>query len=230
MTQDGRQPPIEIAPSILSADFSRVGEQVRDVLEGGARRIHVDVMDGMFVPNITVGPRMVQCLRPLARSYGAIVEVHLMIVQPERYIADFTAAGADLVIVHVETCPHLNGTIQHIRQLGAKPGVTLNPATPLVTLEEVLADVEHVLVMTVNPGFGNQELIPATLEKVSRLRETLDRRDLQQVDIEVDGGVHRETIAAVARAGANVAVAGSAVFNDEAPPGVNLQSLYAAVR
>ena len=163
-------------------------------------------MDGMFVPNITVGPRMVQCLRPLARSYGAIVEVHLMIVQPERYIADFTAAGADLVIVHVETCPHLNGTIQHIRQLGAKPGVTLNPATPLVTLEEVLADVEHVLVMTVNPGFGNQELIPATLEKVSRLRETLDRRDLQQVDIEVDGGVHRETIAAVARAGANVAV------------------------
>ncbi len=220
---------IEIVPSILSADFTRLGGQVRDVLRAGVKRIQVDVMDGMFVPNIAMGPHMVECLQSLTRPFGAIIEAHLMIVQPDRYLEDFSKAGADLLIVHVEACTHLNRTIQHIRQLGARPGVALNPATPLVTLEEVLADVEQVLVMTVNPGFGNQELIPATLEKVVRLRKMLEDRGLRGTNIEVDGGVHRETIAAVARAGATLAVAGSAIFNNEGSISINLQSLYAAV-
>ncbi|MFN8454403.1 MAG: ribulose-phosphate 3-epimerase [Anaerolineae bacterium] len=216
---------IEIAPSILAADFSRLGEQVRDCLKAGITRIHMDVMDGQFVPNITFGPLVVEALRPLADSFGAMLETHLMIIQPERYLADFIKAGADLVIVHVETCPHLHRTVQNIHQLGAKAGVVINPATPLATLEEILPDADQILLMTVNPGFGGQELIPATLDKISRLRRTLAERNLSHIPIEVDGGVNRETIETIARAGADIFVAGSAVFNSRASVAENLKSL-----
>jgi ribulose-phosphate 3-epimerase len=216
---------IEIAPSILSADFSRLGEQVREALSAGTKRIHVDVMDGHFVPNITMGPIVVKALRPLVSQFGSMLEVHLMITQPERYLADFAQAGADGLIVHVETCPHLHRTIQNLRELGVRPGVTLNPATPLVTLEEILPDVEQVLVMTVNPGFGGQEFIPASLDKIARLRTMLMNRGLARIPIEVDGGIHAGTIAAVAKAGATIAVAGSAVFSGQSSVATNIQAL-----
>ncbi len=219
---------IEIAPSILAADFSRLGQQVQGCLEAGIKRIHMDVMDGQFVPNITFGPLVVEALRPLADSFGAMLETHLMIVQPERYLADFVQAGADLVLVHVETCPHLHRTVQNIHQLGAKAGVVINPATPLVTLEEILPEVEQVLLMTVNPGFGGQELIPATLDKIARLRRTLTERNLGHIPIEVDGGVNRETIGTIARAGADIFVAGSGVFNNRGSIAENLKSLIEA--
>jgi len=202
---------IEIAPSILSADFSRLGERVSDCLEAGIRRIHIDVMDGQFVPNITIGPLVVQSLRPLADQFKATLDVHLMIVQPERFLADFRRAGADIISVHVEACPHLHRTIQMIRELGAGAGVAINPATPLESLEEILPDVDQIIVMTVNPGFGGQELIPATVRKVARLSQILKKRSLNRVAIEVDGGVHERTIAKMAAAGATHAVAGSAV-------------------
>lgn len=219
---------IEFAPSILAADFSRLGEQVRGCLEAGITRIHMDVMDGQFVPNITFGPLVVEALRPLADSFGAILETHLMIIQPERYLADFVRAGANLVLVHVETCPHLHRTIQNIHQLGVKAGVVINPATPLVTLDEILPDVEQILLMTVNPGFGGQELIPATLDKITRLRHILVERNLSHIPIEVDGGVNRDTMGAIARAGADIFVAGSAVFNSRTSIAENLKSLLEA--
>jgi ribulose-phosphate 3-epimerase len=219
---------IEIAPSILSADFSRLGEQVRAALECGVRRIHVDVMDGQFVPNITIGPAVQESIRALAAEYGALLETHLMIVAPERYLADFARAGSNVLIVHVETCPHLHRTVQQIRELGVRPGVAINPATPLVLLEEVLPFVDQVLVMTVNPGFGGQAFIETCRDKVARLRRTLDARGLHDVLIEVDGGIHPGTIADVARAGAALAVAGSAVFNSRAPVAENLRALRAA--
>jgi ribulose-phosphate 3-epimerase len=199
---------ILIAPSILSADFARLGEQVRAAEAAGADLIHVDVMDGHFVPNISVGPLVVRALRPVTHLP---LDVHLMIAQPERYIDEFARAGADIIKVHVETCPHLERTLQQIREAGARPGVTLNPATPLMLLEEVLDQVEVVLVMTVNPGFGGQKLIPATLDKVRRLRQTLDARGLACA-IQVDGGVNAQTAASVVRAGADVLVVGAAVF------------------
>jgi ribulose-phosphate 3-epimerase len=219
---------IELAPSILSADFSRLGQQVSDALACGIKRIHVDVMDGHFVPNISMGPHVVQCIKPIVAAAGAIIETHLMVEQPERYLADFVKAGSDIVIVHVETCPHLHRTLQQIRELGAKVGVTLNPATPLVTLEEVLGDVDHVLVMTVNPGFGGQEFIPESIEKIARLKKMLADRKLSQVHIEVDGGIHPGTIASVAQAGATIAVAGSAVFNNAATVADNIAALRKA--
>jgi ribulose-phosphate 3-epimerase len=220
---------LQIAPSILAADFARLGEQVRAALEAGARIIHVDVMDGRFVPNISMGPQVVKALRPLADEFGARVETHLMIVEPERYLGDFAKAGTDMLIVHVETCPHLNRTVQQIRELGVRPAVTLNPATPLGLLEEILPDVEQVLVMTVNPGFGGQEFIPSSLDKIARLRDTLARRGLAHVAIEVDGGIHAGTIADVARAGATIAVAGSAVFSQKATVAENMRALTAAI-
>jgi ribulose-phosphate 3-epimerase len=219
---------IEIAPSILSADFSRLGAQVRDCLEAGIRRIHIDVMDGQFVPNITIGPLVVQSLRPLANEFQATLDVHLMIIQPERYLADFRRAGADIINVHVETCPHLHRTIQIIRELGAGAGVAINPATPLVSLEEILPDIDQVIVMTVNPGFGGQELIPSTVEKIARLSCRLMERNLARVALEVDGGVHEQTIAAMATAGATYAVTGSAVFNAKASVADNLKALRKA--
>lgn len=219
---------IQLAPSILTADFSRLGEQVGQALAAGAERIHFDVMDGRFVPNITFGPRLVECLNAQIKERRAMIEVHLMIEEPDRYLADFAKAGADMLIVHVETCRHLHRTLQAIRELGVQPAVTLNPATPLGAIEDVLAEVEQVLVMTVNPGFGGQEFIPGMLDKIARLRTILGERDLDYVAIEVDGGVHTETIRSVVKAGATVAVAGSAVFNDKGSVADNLHALRAA--
>ena len=212
---------VKIAPSILSADFARLGEQVRDAEAAGADWIHVDVMDGNFVPNITIGPLVVRAMRPVTRLP---LDVHLMIEGPERYLADFVRAGADRLTVHVETCPHLHRTIQQIKELGVPAGVTLNPATPLSHLEEVLPEVDLVLVMSVNPGFGGQSYIASSTTRLARLRAMLD--DIgSQAELQVDGGVNASTIATVVEAGATVLVIGSAVFNDRASVGDNIRQL-----
>ena len=197
-----------IAPSILSADFSRLGDDVRAVEEAGADWIHIDVMDGHFVPNITLGPVVVEAVK---RSTSLPLDVHLMIGNPDRYIADFAAAGAEWISVQVESCTHLNRTIQIIKESGAKAGVVLNPSTSLVSIEWVLENVDMVLIMSVNPGFGGQKFIPNSLEKIKALRGMIRERELSAL-IEVDGGVNKTTIEAVSRAGADVFVAGSAIF------------------
>lgn len=199
---------IKIAPSILSADFARLGEEVRAIDAGGADYIHVDVMDGHFVPNLTIGPLVVESLRKVTSKP---LDVHLMIEQPDRYIADFAKAGADIITVHQEAVPHLHRTVQLIKSLGKKAGVSINPGTPVATLDVILADLDLVLVMSVNPGFGGQGFIPSALGKIAALRKAIDERGLQ-VELEVDGGVKADNIAAVAAAGAQVFVAGSAVF------------------
>lgn len=198
-----------VAPSILSADFGRLAEEVKAVEAAGADWIHVDVMDGRFVPNITIGPVVVEAVR---RATRLPLDVHLMIVEPERYIGDFAKAGATGLTVHVEACPHLHRTLQQIRQAGVKPAVVLNPATPVQAVEEVLGDVEMVLVMSVNPGFGGQSFIPGAVEKVRKLRAMAKARGLQHLHIEVDGGLNPATARPVVEAGADVLVAGSAVF------------------
>jgi ribulose-phosphate 3-epimerase len=202
---------VKLAPSILSADFARLGQQVQEAEAAGADWIHVDVMDGHFVPNISLGPLIVQAIRPVT---SLTLDVHLMIEQPERYLADFAKAGADRLTVHVETCPHLHRTIQQNRELGCKPGVTLNPATPLSSLEEILPEVDLVLVMSVNPGFGSQAYIPGSTRKIARLRSILDKLS-SPAELEVDGGINSDTIQEVVQAGASVLVAGSAVFNKQ---------------
>lgn len=199
----------KIAPSILSADFTRLGEEITAVAEAGADWIHVDVMDGHFVPNITMGPLVVEAVR---RSTSLPVDVHLMISNPDRYIADFAAAGADYISVQVEACIHLHRTVHLIRENGAKAGAVLNPATPVSALDLILEDLDFVLVMSVNPGFGGQRFIPATLGKIRQLRSRLDAAGLATL-VQVDGGVNPDTIAGIADAGADVFVAGSAVFN-----------------
>ena len=217
---------IQIAPSILSADFARLGDQVIEAEAAGADLVHIDVMDGHFVPNITVGPLVVRALRPLTHLP---LHVHLMIEQPEHYIDEFVRVGAGMVTVHVETCPHLHRTLQQIRDAGATPAVALNPATPLVAIEEVLDQVDLVLIMTVNPGFGGQKLIPSMLAKVRRLRHMLDERGLA-CQIEVDGGVNLSTIADVVRAGANVLVMGAAIFASEEGVRSSLQQVRAVLQ
>ncbi|MBI4792047.1 MAG: ribulose-phosphate 3-epimerase [Deltaproteobacteria bacterium] len=195
-----------IAPSILSADFARLGAEISDVIQAGADVIHVDVMDGRFVPNITIGPLVVAAVRKICTHP---LDVHLMIVEPDRYIDDFAAAGADWITVHVEACPHLHRTIQHIKKLGKKAGVVLNPATSLSTLDYILEEVDLVMLMSVNPGFGGQSFIPSTLEKIRTLKARIDALGLP-TGIEIDGGVSPETISAIAAAGVNIFVAGSA--------------------
>ena len=201
-------PPIRIAPSILSADFGRLAEEVRAAEAAGADWIHVDVMDGRFVPNITIGPLVVEAVRKVTKLP---IDAHLMIVEPERYVEAFAKAGADVVSVHAEVSPHLHRTLQAIRAAGARPAVALNPSTPLSAVEWVLGDCELVLIMSVNPGFGGQRYIPACTEKVRQLRAMADARG-QALEIEVDGGIKAETVGEVAAAGANVFVAGTAVF------------------
>ena len=199
---------IKIAPSILSADFARLGEEVQAVARGGADYIHVDVMDGHFVPNLTIGPLVVEAVRKVT---DLPLDVHLMIENPDRYIADFANAGADIITVHQEAVPHLHRTVQLIKSLGKKAGVSINPATPAATLDVILDDLDLVLVMTVNPGFGGQGFIASGLAKIAALRHEIDRRGLT-VELEVDGGVKTDNIGRIAAAGANVFVAGSAVF------------------
>ncbi len=197
-----------VSPSLLSCDFSRLGEEVRAVEAAGADWIHVDVMDGRFVPNITIGPVVVEAIKRVA---SRPLDVHLMIEEPERYVEAFARAGADVLTVHVEATRHIHRLLQQIRGLGVKPSVVLNPGTPVGAVEEVLGEVEMVLVMSVNPGFGGQGFIEGTVEKVRRLREMVEARGLE-VDIEVDGGINAETGRRVVEAGASVLVAGSYVF------------------
>ncbi len=201
---------IGIVPSILSADFTRLGDQVREAEEAGAQRIQVDVMDGHFVPNITMGPIIVNAVR---HCTTLPVEAHLMISNPEQYIEDFAKAGADVIIVHQEVSPHLHRITQQIKAAGKKPGVALTPSTPVIMLEDILSLLDLVLIMTVNPGFGGQDFIPETLPKITRLRQLITQWGLH-CDIEVDGGIHEATIPLVVQAGANLLVAGSAVYNE----------------
>jgi ribulose-phosphate 3-epimerase len=199
---------VRISPSILSADFTRLGEEIREVEKAGADYIHIDVMDGHFVPNITVGPMIVKAARGITQLP---LDVHLMISDPDQYVDDFAKAGAGILTVHTETLKHVHRTIQHIRDRGVRPGLALNPATPLDVLDYILDDLDMVLLMTVNPGFEGQRFIPEVIPKIKRLKEEIDRRGLN-VDVEVDGGINPEVIGEVARAGASVFVAGSAIF------------------
>ncbi|MEH7241314.1 ribulose-phosphate 3-epimerase [Bacillus thuringiensis] len=202
---------IKIAPSILSADFSKLGEEIKDVEKGGADYIHVDVMDGHFVPNITIGPLIVEAIRPIT---SLPLDVHLMIENPDNYIPTFAQAGADIITVHAEACPHLHRTIQLIKSHGIKAGVVLNPHTPVSVIEHVLEDIDMVLLMTVNPGFGGQKFIHSVLPKIKQVADMVKERNLE-VEIEVDGGVNAETARLCVEAGANVLVAGSAVYNQK---------------
>jgi ribulose-phosphate 3-epimerase len=202
---------VKIAPSILAADFSRLGEEVKAVEEAGADWIHVDVMDGKFVPNITVGPLVVEALRKVTELP---LDVHLMIENADHYIDDFADAGADIISVHAEACPHLHRTVHRIKEKGAKAGVVLNPATTLFALDEIIEQVDMVLLMSVNPGFGGQSFIPSVLSKIKLLCNTLDESGVE-LDVEVDGGVKPDNVATIKKAGANVLVAGSAIFGSD---------------
>lgn len=214
---------VEIAPSILSADFTRLGEQIAAVEQAGASYIHVDVMDGHFVPNLTLGPFIVEWVR---RATNLPIDTHLMIEDPDKFIGAFAKAGANLISVHPEATYHLHRTVHFIRAAGCQAGVVLNPATPLAMIEDVLADVNYVLLMSVNPGFGGQKFISASLDKLRRLRELIRQRN-PQVRIEIDGGIGVETAGDVVAAGAEILVAGSAIFG-QPDPGQAVQALIRA--
>ena len=200
---------VKIAPSILSSNFAKLGNEIKEVEEGGADYIHVDVMDGHFVPNITIGPLIVEAIRPVT---DLPLDVHLMIENPDHYIQSFSDAGADIISVHVEACTHLHRTIQLIKSCGKKAGVVINPATPVDTIQHIIEDVNLVLLMTVNPGFGGQKFIDSVVPKIRQVKQMVDEKGLN-IDIEVDGGVNPETARICKQAGANVLVAGSAIFN-----------------
>lgn len=205
---------VKIAPSLLSADFSRLGADIEMVEKGGAEVIHYDVMDGHFVPNLTIGPLVLKDIRKCTKLP---IDVHLMIENPDQYIPDFAKAGADWISVHVETCPHLHRTIQLIKELGKKAGVVLNPHTPLSSIDEILPEVDFVLIMSVNPGFGGQKLIPSCIDKIANLKSILKERNLEHIFIEIDGGVKLDNLKTVIDAGTEVVVSGSGIFNTEDP-------------
>lgn len=214
-----------IEPSILSADFARLGDQAQEAESAGIKALQIDVMDGHFVPNITFGPGIVKALRPLVT---VTLDVHLMITNPERYLDIFVQAGADRLIVHQETCPHLHRTLQTIRELGAEAGVAINPGTPVSVLEEVLELADVIQIMTVNPGFGGQDFIYSQLEKIKKLRHLLLQKNINTL-IAVDGGINTTTAPLVVEAGASILVAGSSIFNSQAPVAENLERLQASL-
>src|SRR5213078_3625104 len=216
---------IGIVPSILSADFTCLGDQVREAEEAGAQRIQVDIMDGHFVPNITMGPMVIEAVR---HCTSLPLEAHLMITNPEQYIEEFARAGADVIIVHQEVSPHLHRLIQQIKSAGKQAAVALTPSTPVFLLEDVLSLLDMVLIMTVNPGFGGQDFIPETLPKIARIRQLITQHNLQ-CDVEVDGGIHEATTRQVVQAGANLLVAGSAVFNQHESVALAMERLRRSI-
>jgi len=219
---------VKLAPSILSADFACLGNQVEICLQEGCEYVHIDVMDGHFVPNITMGPNVVKSLKPLLVQYNAVMDVHLMISNPDIYLKEFAEAGADIITVHVESCGRLGETVDMIRSLGVRPGITLNPDTELEKILEVIPNVDLVLIMSVYPGFGGQELLPATMAKIASVRKILDETE-SQAELEVDGGIKVSNAHLVVQAGASVIVAGSAIFSSGTRIAHNIAEIRKAV-
>ena len=219
---------VKLAPSILSADFACLGEQVELCLEEGCEFVHVDVMDGHFVPNISMGPMVVKSLKPLLAKYNAVMDVHLMITKPDDYLKEFAEAGADVITVHVESCGRLGDTVEMIRSHGVRPGITLNPDTKLEKILEVIPNVDLVLIMSVNPGFGGQKFVPATMKKIADVRKILDETE-SKAELEVDGGIKVSNVRSVVEAGASVVVAGSAIFSSGTTIEHNIAEIRKAV-